>query len=371
MNDFSTEPTRKILDRLGSPDKKLKIIHIAGTNGKGSTAEFFTNVLIFAGKKTGTFTSPAVYSYNDQFRIDGTPLSDKQIENYFGQARAVSEGINASEFEIETAGALYAFYKEGCEWAVIECGMGGLTDATNAVFRKELAVITSVSLEHTEFLGDTVTEICRQKAGIIKNCPVVVNSYQTDEAKRYFAKLGAVFADVKLCRDFEISVNGNLQAYNAAAAIAGAKILGFDDSAVYGGIKNTRPRGRLENFEVCGRSIILDGAHNPAAFEPLADFLRRRAGKKIIIFGCLSDKDIDGNLGYLKGLADGIMAVECPGPRARSLSETSSVCRKYFKEVRTALSVTEALDTADAPTVAVCGSFTLLKEAKEWIEKRL
>ena len=371
MNNFSTEPTRKILDRLGSPDKKLKIIHIAGTNGKGSTAEFFTNVLVFAGKKTGTFTSPAVYSYNDQFRIDGTPLSDKHIENYFGQARAVSEGINASEFEIETAGALYAFYKEGCEWAVIECGMGGLTDATNAVFRKELAVITSVSLEHTGYLGNTVTEICRHKAGIIKNCPLVVNSYQTDEAKRYFAKLGAVFADVKLCGGFEISVNGNLQAYNAATAIAGAKILGFDDSAVYGGIKNTHPRGRLENFEVCGRSIILDGAHNPAAFEPLADFIRRRAGKKIIIFGCLSDKDIDGNLGYLKGLADGITAVECPGPRARSLSETSSVCRKYFKDVKTALSITEALDTADAPTVAVCGSFTLLKEAKEWIEKRL
>lgn len=371
MNNLSTEPTRKILDRLGSPDKKLKIIHIAGTNGKGSTAEFFTNVLISAGKRTGTFTSPLVYSYNDQFKINATCLSDKQIKKYFGQARAVSDGINASEFEIETAGVLYAFYKEGCEWAVIECGMGGLTDATNAVFRKELAVITSVSLEHTDYLGDTVTEICSQKAGIIKNCPVVVNSYQSEEARRYFEKLGTVFADLNLCKGYEINACGNLQPYNAATVIKGAEILGLDGKAVYEGIKNTRPCGRLEKFEVCGRSYILDGAHNPSAFEPLANFLGQRKGKKIIIFGCLSDKDIEGNLGRLKGLADGIIAVACTGPRARSLSETRSVCEKYFADVKTALSVTDALAVADAPTVAVCGSFTLLKEAKEWIEKRL
>ncbi len=112
------------MDRLHCPDEKLKIIHIAGTNGKGSTAEFFTNVLICANKKTGTFTSPLVYTYNDQFRINGVSLTDEKLNYYIGKAASAAQGVNASQFEIETAGIIYAFAEEGCEWAVIECGMG-------------------------------------------------------------------------------------------------------------------------------------------------------------------------------------------------------------------------------------------------------
>lgn len=373
MTEFSTAPTRKILDGLGSPDKGLKIIHIAGTNGKGSTAEFFTRILIAAGKKVGTFCSPQVYSFYDQFKIDGVPLSKETYEKYAAQAGKFADG--ASEFEIQTATAILAFEREGCEYAVIECGMGGLNDATNAVKRKELAVICSISLEHTAYLGNTLKEICAQKAGIIKNCPAIINSHQPKEVKEFFK--GYKFADkveglfdggfMYDGKKFELSAVGCLQPYNAACAIEGARLLGIDESAIFKGIKDAKPQGRLERVERGGKIFLLDGAHNPGAFEPLSKYLE--GGKKrTVIFGCLNDKDIDGNLSCLS--ADELIAVKCPSPRARSAEEVAEHARKYFKNVKIAQSVANALDMAKNREVVVCGSFTLLKEAKKWIEKR-
>ncbi|MDE7439457.1 MAG: hypothetical protein K2N23_03010 [Clostridia bacterium] len=375
MIKFSTAPTRNILDKLGCPDEKLKIIHIAGTNGKGSTAEFFTRILIAVGKKVGTFTSPEVYSFYDQFKIDGEPVTCEVFDKYRAQAVCFADG--ASEFEIITAAAISAFAGEGCEWAVIECGMGGLNDATNAIAKKELAVITSISLEHTAFLGNTVKEICFQKAGIIKNCPAIINAHQSEEAREFFK--GYKFADkidgifdggfIYGGKEFTLNAFGCLQPHNAACAIEGARILKIDEAAIYEGIKNCYPRGRLEKFIIDGREYILDGAHNPAAFEPLKEYLFSRDCKRTVIFGCLNDKDIDGNLANI--CANEIIAVACPGPRARTLEETYAHCRKQFgKRARKAKSLAEALDTADGEIVAVCGSFTLLKEAYAWIEKR-
>lgn len=372
MTQFSTRPARAILDALGSPDKKLKIIHIAGTNGKGSTAEFFTRILIAAGKRVGTFCSPQVYSYYDQFTVDGKILPPDKFLKYRSQAEKFADG--ASEFETDTSAAFFAFAEEGCEYAVIECGMGGLNDATNAVQNKALAVITSVSKEHTEYLGNTLAEICAQKAGIIKNCPSIINSYQSDEVKDFFN--GYTFADkiekvfdggfVYDGKEFALSCFGCLQPYNAACAIEGARLLGIEEEAIYNGIKQAKPHGRIEKFEVGGRTYILDGAHNPAAFEPLANYLKK--GNRTIIFGCLKDKDIDGNLSHLT--ADKIIAVRCPSPRTRSAEEVAEHCKKYFKKVKSAGSVKEALDIADSEEVVICGSFTLLGEALQWIEKR-
>ncbi len=377
-----TAVTRALLDRLSSPDDALKIIHIAGTNGKGSTAEFFTSILISAGKKTGTFTSPQVYGFYDQFRIDGKSLSPEKAESYFGRALKCAEGLGATDFEIQTAGILLAFKEEGCEYAVIECGMGGLGDATNAVNAKELAVITSVSLEHTAYLGDTAEKICVRKAGIIKNCPAVINAYQPYEsAERYLRKTGGIFADGLVMtggksfvyggKEYELSAEGSLQAYNAVTAIEGAKILGLPETSIYEGIKSAKPRGRIEKFSASGKNYILDGAHNPSAFEPLAAYLGGIPRKYVtLIFGCLADKDIEGILSVLAGCADNITAVGCNSPRARTAEETGAACGKYFGNVKTADSVSSAMEMAATDTVVVCGSFTLLKEAKEWIEKR-
>ena len=374
MTSFSFLPTRTILDGLGSPDKKLKIIHIAGTNGKGSTAEFFTRILLSAGKRVGTFCSPQIYSYYDQFRIDGENILPEVFQSYRAQAVRYAQG--ASEFEIDTATAIFAFFKEGCEYAVIECGMGGLNDATNAVYKKELAVITSISLEHTGYLGSTLREICTQKAGIIKNCPAVINACQPEEVKEFFK--GCIFADkieeiydggfVYDGRKFTLFAEGCLQPYNASCAIEGARILGIDEGAVYDGIKKSVPRGRIERIQAGGRTYILDGAHNPEAFVPLSGYLKRESADRTIIFGCLNDKDIDGNLSHLSGRR--IIAVECPSPRTRSAKDVEEHCRKFFKNVERAESIARALETADGDEIVICGSFTLLKEALEWIEKR-
>ncbi|MDE7163305.1 MAG: hypothetical protein K2O44_04420 [Clostridia bacterium] len=385
-----TAVTRKILDNLGSPDDGLKIIHVAGTNGKGSTAEFFTQILIAAGKKVGTFTSPAVYDFYDQFRIDGKPLPEDVAEKYFGQASKAAEGLGATDFEIQTAGIILAFYKEGCEWAVIECGMGGLNDATNAINKKQLVVITSISLEHTQYLGNTIEEICAQKAGIIKNCPAVINDFQpSDAARKYLKNTGGIFAgrvtyaygeNLKefqkvfwYCdREYELSDSGTLpQVCDAATAIEGAKILGIPERAIREGIKNARLKGRVEKFCAFGREYILDGAHNPEAFAPLCAYLSGVPREKVtVIFGCLNDKDVDGNLSALAPVAANVIAVECDSPRKVPLDQIDSACKKYFKNVTAAQSVTHALNSAFTQTVVVCGSFTLLKEAKQWIDKR-
>lgn len=364
--DFGLERTRKLLQGLENPDKKLKIIHIAGTNGKGSTAEFITQILLAAGKSVGTFTSPAVYGYLGEFRVNGGEISKELFAEALEKTLALADG--ATRFEVETAGALYAFVLAGCEYAVVECGLGGAYDATNAISQKEVALITSISLEHTAVLGNTVEEICAHKAGIINNCPAVVSSYQCEKARAYFEKLGVNFAGKY---EGEITAEGCLQPYNAGLAAAAARLLKIDETAIYSGVKRALPRGRLQVFKR-GATYILDGAHNPAAFVPLCGFLEKFGKKDItVIYGCLGDKDINGNLKALSEVCERIVAVECKSPRALPLDKTVRACEKYFKFVTAAKSVSAALDGAETSVAAVCGSFTLLEEAREWIEKGL
>ena len=386
---FGTERCRMILDRLGSPDSKLEIIHIAGTNGKGSVAEYMTSILVAAGKRTGTFTSPAVISYNEQFRIDGEPLDDIKLTAYLKQTVKAAEGTGATSFEIETAAALYAFYCEGCVSAVVECGLGGTYDATNAVLRKRIALISTVALEHTKFLGSDIESICKHKFGIVKNCEVVVSALQPDGAKEFFKGKKVPFADkeIKVLNstidgtDFEyggkkykLSCAGDYaQPYNAALAIEGARRLKIAESAIYMGVNRAKPHGRIDIKRARGITVILDGAHNPDSFKPLNSFLKSGAvmGGKVIIFGCLADKDIEGDLALLQGLGKCIIAVQCESERALALDEIYLKCLKYFDKAFKADSVESALNMACemANTAVVCGSFTLLKEAYEWIEK--
>ncbi|MDE6586692.1 MAG: hypothetical protein K2K80_08445 [Clostridia bacterium] len=364
--DFGLERERKLLDALSSPDKKLKIIHIAGSNGKGSVAEYITRILTAAGKRTGTFTSPAVYDYFETVRIDGKPIDDGLFERAFGQALDVCG--NCTRFEVETAAALYAFELAGCEYAVVECGLGGLYDATNAVANKEIAIITSISLEHTAILGGSIKDICRHKAGIIKNCPAVVSGCVKGEAREYFEDLGATFADGDT--EYGFNLNGACQRYNAATAVAAARLLGIEEKFIREGIEKATLLGRLERIDANGTTYILDGAHNEEAFTPLAEYLKNFKDIKII-YGCLSDKDADGCLKKLEGLALSVTAVKPESPRAMPLEKIEAACKRHFKEVDTAQTVSGALDKIKARTVVVCGTFTLLKEAKSWIEKRL
>ncbi|MCD7729710.1 MAG: hypothetical protein LUI60_07375 [Clostridia bacterium] len=386
-SNYGLERTRALLDLCGSPDEKLKIIHVAGTNGKGSLCAYFTSILLAAGKTVGTFTSPAVYSYEEQFLVNGRAsavLTEKYLAKVIEFSRQMADKPTA--FELETCAALLMFSSEGCEYAVVECGLGGLTDATNAVRSKEVAVINSVSLEHTALLGNTVLEIAKQKAGIIKNCPAVVNCLQPPEVLQYFSSIGAIIAgipqdistdinDCKFClnnKSYSVNLCGNYQSYNAATAIKTCEVLGIDEKAVTEGLGSARLGGRIEVIN-SDKTYILDGAHNPASFLPLADYIRSNfSGKRVsVIYGCLSDKDTDGCLKLLADVCGNIIAVTPKSHRAKPSAEVLSICKKYFAVSAEARSVEDALLVADGDVVAVCGTFTILKEAKEWIGKRL
>lgn len=384
---FGVGRTRALLDALSSPDKKLKIVHIAGSNGKGSTAAYISHALKVAGKKVGTFTSPAVYSYEEQFCIDCFPMDREIISEYLGAAKKAAEKFadEPTAFETETAAALYAFYKEGCEYAVVECGLGGRDDATNAVSRKSVAVITSIGLEHMAVLGCTLTDICAAKSGIINNCPAVVSALQEKETIDFFKDRSVIFAGggLKILSAtangqvfeydggvYKISMHGSAQCYNAATAIETCKILGLDVSDIKRGLAETVLAGRCEIIKKRDTVYILDGAHNPSAFPSLLETLKLMPEPKRLIFGCLSDKDVK-EVARVLGNSFGTAVLLSPDSyRAMDSDKMAGAFQGEIDDIKTARSVSGALECTGGGTVVVCGSFTLLKEAKEWIEKR-
>ena len=385
IRKFGTERTVELLKLCSNPDKKLKIIHIAGTNGKGSTAEYITSILISAGKRVGTFTSPYVFCFEEQFRIDGQPLSKERLNGYLTEVEQIAQAISdtPSPFELQTATALYAFEKEGCEYAVIECGLGGKDDATNAVLQKQVAVITSISIEHTAELGSTLQEICNAKSGIIKNCPTVVSAYQPREVKDFFAKFNPVFAGGNLLEEncergqafsykgnrYEISMLGTAQLYNAATAIEVGRLLGIGDKYITQGLKTARLEGRLEIIECKGVRYVLDGGHNPGAVEQLSGVLSKMHGEKELVFGCLSDKDVEN---IAKELSPYFKRAILFSPESYRAMPIERIERAFTGKIdyTTAQNIGKALDQTKCKIVVVCGSFTFIKEAREWIKKQ-
>lgn len=170
------ERTRELLRLLGNPQKKLKFVHVAGTNGKGSTCAMLASVLRCAGYRTGLYTSPYICRFNERMQVNGEDIPDEELAEITAAVKPLAEGMSdhPSQFEIVTAIAMLYFLRHGCDIVVLEVGMGGISDATNVIEAPECAVITTIGLEHTEYLGNTLAEIARNKAGIIKEgCPAV------------------------------------------------------------------------------------------------------------------------------------------------------------------------------------------------------
>lgn len=388
IRKYGTERCEKLLKLLGNPDGKLKIIHIAGTNGKGSTAAYISAVIAASGAKVGTFTSPKVYSYVEQFCINCLPVAEDKIRAYKEEVEKVAEDMadSPSPFETETAAAILAFYGEGCGYAVLECGLGGRDDATNAVCRKEVAVFTSISLEHTAELGNTLRGICEAKSGIIKNCPVVVSAYQSGGVKDFFKSFDPVFAGEGLTEiptgnglegqsfrykgeEYFINMSGRAQLYNAAAAIETCRLLGIDNKYIVNGLRAARLRGRIETLRLGGTEYILDGAHNPGALKELVGSVVFDAENSELVFGCLSDKDVYAAAEILAPHFSRAILFEPDSPRAMKLGKIVGAFEGKIK-IETAYSVCGALEKARGGKVAVCGSFTFIKEAAEWINRR-
>ena len=399
---------KELLKRLGNPQNELKVVHIAGTNGKGSIMTFVQNILMESGYKVGRYCSPAVFNEREIIRINDEYISEKQSADLLTRIKEkcdsmYSEGLpHPTSFEIETAEALMFFKEQNCDIALIECGMGGETDATN-VFEKVLcSVIATISLDHTQFLGSTIEEITKVKSGIIKeNCPVVM-SKQTGEAESVIKKV-CKQNNSKLIipteQDFEnVEIDGlttkvtykasnnkeyilNLQALgtyqikNAKTAVEVALVLdkaltektdicdesdknnstGMENNInnsgntieknIKKGIEKTVWPGRME---VISKEplIIIDGAHNPGAVLELRKTLDLYFTNKRITFimGVLSDKDFSKEAEIIADRAERIITITPNNSRGLDGHKLAETLVKYNHNVQVADSLKQAAE---------------------------
>ena len=353
------ERTRELLEKLGSPEKKLKFVHIAGTNGKGSTAACISSVLRTAGYKTGLYTSPYILRFNERMQINGEHISDAELENLTDEIRPFADAMvdPPTEFELITALAMRFFAKNGCEIVVLEVGLGGELDSTNIIEAPEVSVITAIGLDHTKELGETLPEIAWAKAGIIKaGCDVVV--YGGDDgvmsvfrgvcSEKHAKLIETDFSRLKIknygldCIELDFTpytgirlpLVSSYQPKNMAVAVTALErlmALGYNITAgdIVSGLTNVYWPGR---FEILGRNpvIVLDGSHNPHGMEATAESLRLHFGDKKIVFliGVMADKNIEEMADFISPMAEAFVAVEPPNPRAMKATALAGILEK-------------------------------------------
>lgn len=347
----------KIMRALGNPQEKLKFVHVAGTNGKGSTVRMIAGALTKSGYRTGEFTSPYIYVYNDRIRIDGTNISDNELTEIVSMMKPVIDGLDTecSQFEITTAIAFLYFAAKKCDVVVLEAGLGGLLDCTNIISENCASVITSISLDHTAILGDTVEKIAVQKAGIIKaECPVILAVSQQREAYNVVyekaVELGSRFVTPNIARlkieqsdykgnrftykdmTYVTTMVGRHQVDNALTAVETLEILkksGFDKLSyvhVYEGIKSAQVPSRCQVLRQDKPLILIDGAHNPDGMRALAEFVKGvPKSPKILVCGMMEDKDWRTALGYIAKQVDKAVCVDGFAPKTVSAEKLAAV----------------------------------------------
>ena len=409
-----------LLEELGHPEDNLKIVHIAGTNGKGSIFAYLSSILIAAGFKVGRYISPTISCYEERFQINGEYITkDKlaRLYNIVEEAMKREEektGLKPTLFEVETAISFLYFKEEKVDYALIEVGMGGRMDATNVIRHPELTVISSISYDHQAFLGDTLEEIAWQKAGIIKeSCPVVLSENSDEVCKvieqeatkkkvkcieikptDYEVLSETPYGSTFLWKEqrYETKLPGRHQVSNAVTALAASEYLFRKDyeknnarkaiakkldemnvkSAQQGGIIRTCWPGRLEVLKK-EPLFYRDGAHNPDGAKKLAAFLQKYfTNKKIIyIMGVLKDKEYKKMLRYLMPMAKEVYVFKPKNERglsaqilADTIKEVADVSVTIESDVNAA--VFRALDTAKADDVLVaCGSLSFMEEMED------
>lgn len=330
-----------LMDSLGNPQDNLRFVHIAGTNGKGSTARMIASALTESGYKVGEFTSPYVFTYNDRIKINGVMISDSDLEDIFKIIRpaAFKHGDGCSQFEISTAAAFIYFLREKCDIVVLETGLGGLNDCTNIIRDNVCSVITSIALDHTAVLGDTIAEIAEQKAGIIKDgCPVVLSPFNPPEAVKIVSRKAAlsgsklVIPDERSIRVMTADYKGNTFSYklleycttmpglhqitNAVTAIEACRIIrkyypSLVDKNVFEGVNSAVMPSRCQIVREKDPMILVDGAHNPDGMRVLSEFVSTLTNyPKVMICGMSADKDWKTALSYIAPMIDKAFCVD-------------------------------------------------------------
>jgi len=402
------ETITELLAQLGSPHEHLKVIHVAGTNGKGSVCAVMESVLRASGFKTGLYTSPHLHRFNERFRVNGREISDHELNDRIADVLAADAkliGRSATFFELSTAIAFEHFRQEGVDYAVIETGMGGRWDATNIV-TPVLSVITRIDVDHTGFLSDDLEKIAWEKAGIIKaGLPVLCGLMPAEAEKIIYREakekgsliLGseeAIFVSllgtgpewqeldietgVKTFPNVKFPLVGPFQRENAATAVAA-----LDDLADLEGLKLDFKKG-LEAVRWPGRfellqkkpPVIFDGAHNPGAaralFETLTEIFPGKNKERGFVFGFLKDKDVEGILRELAPLVSKGWAVPLDTPRALSAEEIAGIGERLGLDI-TPLKTEEVRSVCDAwlgeskkRLVCLAGSLYFAEEVKHY-----
>lgn len=421
---------KRLCEKLGNPQDELKFIHIAGTNGKGSTLAYISTILKVAGYKVGRYISPTICTYLERFQVNEKPMSKAAFGRYAESVRnacdeIVSEGNpHPTAFEVETAIAFLYFLDKKCDVVVLECGMGGLEDATNLITTTILEVFAHIDMDHMQFLGESLEDIARQKAGIIKKNSYVVSAYQYDEVRTVIeetARLVSAKNDDDRCdgictyfieqdsitdkkyslggqsfkyngRSYKTPLLGTCQVDNAALAVLAIKALNkqfetnnakvafmhnvIDDGCINKGLAATVWPARLQ--KISSKPLFyIDGAHNPDAAGRLKESVELYFSdkRKIYIMGMFRDKAVEEVVAMMAPDADMVLTVATPNnPRALSSVELGRIVAKYNDRVTTLDSVEEAVEMskllADKNTVVLAfGSLSYLGRLIELFDR--
>ena len=389
------ENIKTLCRELGEPQKNYKVIHIAGTNGKGSTSTTIETILLEAGYKVGKYTSPHILKFNERIRANGQDISDEEIVKYYQIVKEViaKTGIRPTFFEVTTAMMFKYFSDLGLDYVVLETGMGGRFDATN-VCEAELCVITNVSLDHTEYLGDTIYKIAKEKAGIIKNTSRVVVADSNPEFLKAISEEKAEIINVlekykntTMELDFEkfitkidlgaekynFSLFGNYQFKNFLTAYEVAIQLGIDKEIIKRSSKKVVWQCRFERY--CQNPlVVLDGAHNEDGMRELCKIIEQgyKSEEVVIITSILKDKDVKHMLGLMRKIADNIIFTsleENPrGTNGEKIFEQLEDKKGCIVE-NNMKKAYELAKSYNKKIIVVCGSFYTLSKFKEEINE--
>lgn len=400
------EPMRHLLARLGNPQNRYPVVHIAGTNGKGSTLTCIASILRAAGYRVGTYASPAVFTPRECWCVNGEMISEQEYALWMTKLIACCQIMQENgepiptAFELETVLAFAWMAQKQCEIAVVECGMGGRDDATNIVSNKAVSVLTSIGMDHMKFLGDTIQEIARAKGGIIRpNTPAVLQGQEPEVEQEIQTicqqqnspltivrdvsvtrtdETSVTFAYNKM-RDITVKLPGIVQAKNAATAIAAVQSLQdfpVTEQQIREGLQRTSWKGRME--QICDAPVlVIDGAHNPNAAKQLREEALRRwkAGSIIEIVGVLADKDFTEVGRLMAPMAKKIFTVTPNNPRALSAQALADCLRQFCDTVTPADSPAQAWQLAkqaagDHTPILAFGSLSWLHELREAVEEQ-
>lgn len=350
----------KILDLLGNPQDKLKIIHVAGTNGKGSVCTIIAAILVKSGMKTGLYTSPHIYEYTERIKINGYDIKKDDFTRYIFKICKIADenNIHLTEFEILTAVMFKYFADNNVDIAVVETGLGGRFDATNVIKKNLCSIITHIDLDHTERLGSTKSKIAFEKAGIIKpNCPVFTcEGYE--EIKDKADECNSLFVLVTPFEDTtNLSLKGTCQQENLSLALAAVRYLfpQIDEDTIQEALKEVKNPCR---FQFCRDDLIVDASHNPNGVMALKESLDWYFPdkKRCFVFGCLKNKDYKKMMDILFDKGDEIYFYHFNNKNSCTVEELQNVCEYPSK-------IFESFDKLPKDSLKiVCGSFYMLNE---------